>query len=278
MRTRVNNKGQKEVTLLGIFILLTMSFPHAECQPLENEFPATYIDFSFGYSIPVTTLEKGEITDQLIGYRSRYNYIRYLSATRFFNEWIGLNVHFQSCDEMEPPGLDPSLYRYLTEQYDAQYYFTATELPPGSSNTYGRDFSQWSLGIVYRISGERFFILPQLNYGYTGFSATNVEVLLKEKNSNIYQTIEYKHDKYKDGYFTAGLGARIGWRVFNRIFLKAECGYNLFRPDFYYTITERNLAEQTSTTRLIDYAQSVHTLTFGFGLSYEFDYKQTGIY
>lgn len=278
MRPSTYSKVLPGMKIPAIIFLLTAGLLPAVSQPLENEFPATYIDFSFGYSIPLKTMEKGEITDQLIRYGSHFSYVRYLSATRFFNDRIGFNLHWQSCNLQEQPGQDPSFYNQITDQYNANYYLIATEHPPGTTKSYGRDFSQGYFGLVYRLASERFFVLPRLSFGYTSFSATEVVVRLKEKNSNLYQTIGYDHDKYQDGYFTTGLGATAGWRVFGRIFLTAECHYTWFRPDFTYTINQRNLAEQTSTTRLVDYTSGVHTLMIGFGVTYEFDYKTIGVH
>jgi len=273
MKPSTDKTTYSGLKILAIIILFTTGNSSAAAQPLENEYPATYIGFSYGYSIPLTTLETGEITDQLIGFRSRFDYARYFSGTKFLNERLGLNYHWQRCYAQERSGQDASFYDLLTQQYNSDYFFIAYETPEKDNNLYNRDFSQGYIGLVYRVANERFFLLPQLSLGYTTFYTTNVTLRLKEKNSNRYHTVEYKNDKYQDSYFTAAYGARAGVRVINRIHFTIECGYTWFRPDFTYTINQNDLVEGTSSSREVSYTRNLHSLSVGFGLTYEFDYN-----
>lgn len=259
---------------LFILFLFTTGSSDAVAQPLESEYPATYIGFSYGYSIPLTTLETGEITDQLIGFRSRFDYASYFSGTKFINERFGLNIHWKRCYAQEKSGHDASFYDRLTQQYNSDYFFIAYETPEKDNSLYNKNFTRGSIGLVYRLANERFFLLPQLSLGYTTFYTTRVLLRLKEKNSNNYHTVDYYNDKYQDSYLTVSYGAEAGIRVFNRIHFTIECGYTWFRPDFTYTITQKDLVEGTISSREISYARNLHSLSVGFGLTYEFDYNR----
>lgn len=274
MRFVTSNKSLPGMKRLTIMVLLAMTVSFATGQPLENEYPSTLLEFSVGFTYPITTLETGEITDYLIGYRSRYNYTRYLSGTQFFNKRFGLNFQWQECYSEEMDLHYASFFRQLEEWYDKDYYYAVYDYTKGPYNTFNRDFKQGYLGLVYRMATERYFIHPQLNIGLVTFSTIRTLIRLKEKNSNLYQTIEYDSDKYQDSNLSLACGVTAGIRVFTRFHLTAECRYSWFRPDFTYTITEKNLFERTASEREISYTRNMHALTIGFGLMYELNYRQ----
>jgi hypothetical protein len=221
---------------------------------------------SFGFTVPITTLSGGYITDDLVGFESNTYYWQFISAAHFFKNW-GIEFSFagNNCSY-----LGNRYERFISEvesEYAANYYVTVSSGAAYSDpNPIGGAIEKGSIGTAYKIEKQRLVFIMRAMIGVTSFDTDWGAADLKGKGTNELVQIDWSIDRPVKDFFTFNPSFTFGYRVFNRIVLDLDINYWIYNIDFHYNETIENLYTHDIQSQKYSYFDLINEVSFGIGL------------
>lgn len=230
-----------------------------------------YLKPAGGINIPITSLFKGEVTDNLFEYDDHSYYWQVISADFYFHKNWGLEFTYQGSSSKNIAGRAARFDSEMTERYSDDYYVkpTSSALFGESSTWIGGNIEKGYLGIVYRIEKPRLLFLYKLFIGVTSFRTDWAGVILKEKGTNTIIEIQYDTGKRPNDHFTIAPGFTFGYRLSKRFVVNAVILYSFFKTDIAFTEVTRNKYTGETIYSTTNYTKDIHILSIGLGIIIE---------
>lgn len=222
---------------------------------------------SFGLNIPITKLQHGYITDNLIEYRNINYRSNILSSIIFFTGKIGFEAAIVG--NFTKVYSDDIFINDVNKKYSNKYYVDINTNNDNSFVVFVGNFGRFLIGPVYKIVKGKLLILPKFLIGPTSFATNNANVSLKEKNSN--QLIEiYYSQKYLPPatlhLFTVNPSLTFGYKITKHIVFNFDVNFYNFKTNFYYKQTIIDVNTERNLTNMYFYKSSINSISFVVGI------------
>ncbi len=222
---------------------------------------------SFGYTLPLTKLLKGNVTDYLLEYDDMTVYWQVISLTCFFHRHWGIEFNYQANSSRNISKRADRFLEYQHAAYDTDYYVTpSTGASYDQFSIIGGDVERGYLGLIYRIEKGRFLFYPKLSIGVVSFYSDWGEAYLKEKNANTVLQLSYSSGQRPNDHFALATSATIGYKLSNRCFLNADVLVSRYKTDITYVKTTTDLNTGGQLFETIGYQKQIYNLCLGAGL------------
>lgn len=164
---------------------------------------------------------------------------------------------------------ESAVQKFLKKQFGDNYFFN--ELNSGNSNT--SFLAGILIGPTYRFEKDAFYLQGKLLFGVTEFLLPNIEVYLKEKNSNYVDQYTLEAQPSNSSNFTFSPSFLAGYKAYERFVLNLSLQYSLFKQNTTVTETYTDLYANQTTESRYRYSEMVNTLSLSFGIVFEFNRK-----
>lgn len=220
---------------------------------------------SFGYTVPVSKLSKGYITDNLVGYDSPAYYWQFISSSYFFNDW-GIEFSFQANHNASLNDRHARFSKVIEEKYSGDYYVsTSSGAMDDTFNYVGGSIEKGSLGPVYKKELKKLIFIARALIGVTSFYTEHAQTDLKRKGTNERLHLSWSTGKVPKDNFTFNPSFTIGYRIFDRVVIDFDLNYWIYTIDFDYTETITNLYTHEVQYQKYNYSDVINELSFGLG-------------
>lgn len=248
----------------SILVLLTSA---VYCQDSLRYQSKWQVRPSFGITIPLTNLLKGDETDYLMAFDDQLYYCQVLSASYFFHKHWGVEFDFQISSSSSIRHRDDKFTRYVQSEYGNDYYVSpSTGANFDDSNVLSGDIQRGYLGLVYRLESNRFFIYPKFLIGVTSFYTDWGKAYLKEKNSNRVVMLHYSPSRMPNDHFTIASSVTAGYKLTKRVFLSVDVLASHYKTDITFVKTTTDLNSGETLREENAYKTNVFSLAVGAGL------------
>jgi hypothetical protein len=221
---------------------------------------------SFGFTLPITTLSGGYITDDLIGFDSHTHYWQLISAAHFFGNW-GIEFSFSGNNSSELDGRYNRFISAVEQKYSENYFVTAgSGASYSESNPFGGAIEKGSLGPVYKIENRRLVMMVRAMIGTTSFDTDWGSADLKEKGTNELVHIDWSTGRAVKDIFTFNPSFTVGYRFVKRVALDFDLNYWIYNINFDYTETIENMNTHEIQSQKYLYSDLINEVSFGIGL------------
>lgn len=222
---------------------------------------------SSGYTIPISSLTGGYITDNLFKYESNTFYWQFISSTYFFNNW-GIEFNVSGNNNASISKRYDRFVNEVTSKYSDNYFVRVSS---GSQYDDGNFYingpvEKGGLGPAYKIEKERLLIVGRALIGVTSFYTDWGSAILKERGSNEIIKIIWDADRVVKDYLSFNPSLTFGYRISNRIVIDFDINYWLYKVDFKYNETVENLTTGAIQSNEYPYRNTINELSFGLGL------------
>jgi len=247
------------------------------CAVLHAQETQTFARFYYrpavGVHIPITPMLHGNVTDGLVEYDDRSNYLQLIAVTYFpYAKW-GIDFSFQASSSKRLDGHSQQFADNTASNYGTGYYVDPDYSVDYENSTFiGGGIERVSLGVVRRIERSRWLLLPKISVGATSFIASSAQFHLKEKDSNTILKLNYTPDDQKKDFFTVAPAVSIAYSISRWISVSFDIQYSYFKSDLTYTKTLRDVYSGEASTEVLTYSDPVQTLSLGIGLIGKFRY------
>jgi hypothetical protein len=222
---------------------------------------------SFGYTLPLTKLLKGNVTDYLLEYDDMTVYWQVISLTCFFHRHWGISFNYQANSSGNISKRAGRFLEYQHTTYGSDYYvIPSTGAIYDEFSIIGGDVERGYLGLIYRIEKKRFLFYPELAIGVVSFYADWGKAILKEKNSNTVLELSYWPRERPNDHFAMAASTTIGYKLSNRFYLNADFSVSRYKTDIMYAKTTSDLGTGEQFSETIGYQQQIYNLCVGAGL------------
>lgn len=246
-------------------ILLLLSVGYSAYMVAQNDYPSIKWLWkpSFGYTLSLSPLSKGYVTDHLLGYSSQRINFQFLSLAYFFNGHWG--IESTGITQFNPDTKYEEKFYAALQSVNPEGYYSQ----PHSSGAAGEVISI-HIGPVYKLENRRSVLMVSLPVVcFTDISMGNGRVTLKKKNSHeIIRTNWSIGNSFQstESFYTFSPKANFGYRISKRIILNVELGYALYRSNFSYLETKKNLLSGQVSTQKYDYNHWNHDMSLSVGM------------
>ncbi len=255
--------------LLVVFVCITLSSVFS--QEDADIYSKLYIKPAIGINLPITNLLQGEVTDDLFKYSDNSFYYQILSGNFFFSKHWGIEFTYQAGYSNSISGRADRFQNKMQKMYGKDYFVsTESGAQYNGVNPILGDIERGYLGLVYRIEGNKFILLPKLLLGIVSFSTDWATIDLKEKGTNNVLKISYDSGRRPNDYFTIVPAVTFGYRLSERIIANVDILYSYYKTNIEFIEKTRNTFTEEISNKTIDYKKNVNTLTIGIGLIIEF--------
>jgi hypothetical protein len=221
---------------------------------------------SFGFTVPISTLSGGYITDDLVGFESNTFYWQFISAAHFFKNW-GIEFSFAGNNSST---LNNRASRFISEvknKYQEDYFvIVSSGTMYADPNPVGGAIEKGSIGPICKIEKQRFVLIMRALIGVTSFDTDWGSADLKEKGTNDFVQIDWSTGRPVKDFFTFNPSFTFGYRVFRRIVLDLDINYWIYNINFYYTETTQNMNTLEIQSLRYSYADLINEVSFGIGI------------
>lgn len=221
---------------------------------------------SFGYTIPITTLNKGFITDDLVGFDNSNIYWQFISLTYYFSNW-GLEFSFKINPGMSLNDTHSKFAKALDEMYSENYFLTTSSSAdiPGFK-IFAGSIKKRSIGPVYKIERDRLFFVSRAMIGLTSFETYHGDSHLKGKGTNERINIDWTTGRHVNDFIAFNPSFALGYRLADRLIINFDLNYWFYNISFEYTENKRSLITNEIQTQKYVYSGLINDLSFGLGL------------
>jgi len=255
------NKG---LLIFSVLVLLTVNL---YSQDTLNYASKWLTRPSIGFNIPLTTLLKGDITDNLFEFDDHSTYWQVLSVTYFFHKRWGVEFNFQGNGSSKISNRDERFLKSVQSEYGNEYFVTpSTGATYDSRNLIGGNIERGYLGLIYRIELKRLLIYPKLAIGVTSFYTDWGQAFLKLKGSNTVLKVDYSSGKRPNDHFTVAPSLTIGYKLTKRVFFNIDIMTSYYKTDITFTKSTTDLNTGQGTIEKNKYRKNIYTLSLGTGL------------
>src|SRR5690554_6694939 len=254
--------------LIGFIIFISVDCAVGQDQNRVNS--KWHLNPGAGLNLPISKLFLGEITDNLIEFSDHTYYLKFISASYFFNDRWGLEFAFQTNVSKSILDRADRFNAQIEDEYGEAYFVTygyATSYYDETDITSG--YSRGSFGLVYRIEKPKYIILPKIFFGTTAFDADRGFASLKERGAHTVLELSYNSKNGSGDNLMIAPAISVGYRISNRFLVSFDVVYSYFKVDFQYTKELRNTFTGEVWTESIIYNRNIHTLSIGAGLIIE---------
>jgi hypothetical protein len=232
----------------------------------ENEPIKWIIRPSFGYTLPLTNLNSGYITDNLVGYDSPNYHWQFISTTYFFSNW-GIEFSFSANHSSSLNDRHDKFTSDVKKKYSENYFVTTGSGASYSDfNIVGGSIEKGSLGPVYKIEHHKLILIGRAMIGVTSFDTDHGNCNLKGKGTNEKINIGWTTGRPVKDYFTFNPSLSFGYRLHKRIAIDFDINYWIYNVDFEYTETITDLNTNEIQTQKYAYSKLINELSVGIGL------------
>lgn len=155
----------------------------------------------------------------------------------------------------------------LAKEFGSRFYDT------GSSDYMGGRLTkayQFRTGVGYRKSVKYWHFAPKLLIGLISSNTSVDQILLKERNTNIYYDARFEEKPSQTSLLTLSPTFTIGFKPGNKVFrFNLEMGYSWITGASRHQSTLTNLLDKTTVMRLERQRINGHYLTIGGGISWD---------
>lgn len=216
---------------------------------------------SFGYTISLSPIPQRYITDNLLGYSPNRVNFQFLSLIYFFNDNWGIEC--TGINQFIPDtNFEDKFHAALRAQTPKEYYIQTSPLNAGSA------IINFHIGPVYKVEKDRHIFtvsLPILSI--TNMEANFASARLKKQNS--HEEIQTKwgtNETIQKDFYTFSPKASFGYRVSKRLVLNLEVGYSLYKANFVYNETTKNLLPNEVSSKEYIYNDWINDISINAGL------------
>ncbi len=196
---------------LVILLIGTLVFLQAHSQDAMK--PIGFVlQPSVGISIPLSSIQNGAITDNLISNMDTPSFYSQLSASYFWKHWgLGGSVVFNASNN--PQNFVDDVRQY----YSDRYYVNIDDYDHNYSLT--NPVTKVLFGLSYKAEKKKLTFIYKLQIGVNRFHTWSNEAYLKEKNTNTIVTLDWKYSQmdHDRDFFCVNPSASIAYRFTNRI-------------------------------------------------------------
>lgn len=257
---------RKDVGLTIVFLLYVFMSMNAQ----EKFSPIKWVlRPSGGYTIPISSLSGGYITDNLFKYESNTYYWQFISSAYFFNNW-GIEFSFSGNDNASISKRYDRFVNEVTNKYSDKYFVRVSSgclYDDDVDNVHiGGSVEKGGIGPVYKIEKDRLLLIGRALIGVTSFYTDWGSAKLKGRGTNEIIQIDWGADRPVKDYLAFNPSLTIGYRLSNRIIVDFDINYWLYNIDFKYTETLENLCTGAIQTNEYPYKNMINELSFGVGM------------
>lgn len=229
------------------------------------------IGLNLGCNFPLTKLLNGEPFEHLLYYNDASTYWRIPSLTYFFNKKLGIELNVNWSESSENADIEARFLRDIELKYGNQYFTTIGKFS-FDSYTIQRGFGRFYLGLVHRFEKSRFVFDSKIFIGVTSFHSGNLEVRLKEKNSNNLYIATINAGKIGKDIFTTAVSSSINYKLTKRVYLNLDFIISYCKSDIIFYENLKNLSlNSDETTILLNQKKDVFNLSVGAGIVVPFN-------
>jgi hypothetical protein len=244
------------------FIIFFQSFS-SFCQDDLHYKSKWQIKPTYGFNFPLSSLLSGEVTDNLIEYDDKANYLQLISVSYFFKKHWGVEFNYQKNNSKNTSKRIDSFLSLTKAEYESNYFVT-----PSTGASYGEkgNIERGYFGVIYRIENKYFCIYPKLSIGVTSFYTDWGTAYLKEKNTNRVILIDYSSGKRPNDHLTFATSASFGLKLSKRIALNIDVLSSYYKTNIKFLKTTNDLFNGQKSISDFTYKRNIFNLSIGTGL------------
>lgn len=220
---------------------------------------------SIGISIPLSSIQNGSITDNLISNKETPSFYLQVSSNYFWKHWgLGGSITFNTSNNRQ------NFVDDVQQYYSDKYYVNTYDYSRNTSFT--TQITKLLFGPSYKVEKGKFIFIYKLQMGINQFKARSSSAYLKEKNSNTIITLNwnYDHPGYDPEFFCISPSISMAYRFTNRISLSFDIMLMHSTGSFkYYQVSEDINTHQTQT-KTFEYDNAINEVNLGGSLLYLF--------
>lgn len=226
-----------------------------------------FITHNIGYKTPVSSLYKGQPTDEMISLEEK-GFPLGLTIQYYPTKNWGMYSDIQYNSNYNIKKDDKGGVKIAEQKYEADYFFKPFDV----SNSASYSIS-WRLlvGPSYSMEKNNFTLRTGIGAGITEFRTSFITGLMKEKNSNSYHDMSFTPEGIKANRarpLTLQANVQTGYRWHKYWASTITLAYTGFNSGFDYVLRNTNLyTGQSNVDRLYSYKGWKSDITFSLGMS-----------
>lgn len=234
------------------------------------------ISTHFSYTFPISKFKNDIFTDHLMTYDDHHFSIQQIGINYFINENIGVCLNVLGNTYRYQNRWESKVIDVLNKEYGHQYFIS--NLPDENPFTNGLN-SSYYIGFFYNKKIKKISLRPSLQIGFNYFASQQLNVFLKEKNTNTLLHLSYlpENGKYNQYQFSILPSLITEFNASDRFSINFNTQFRVFRTKFDYEEQLRNTYTEETNSKSHNYHKVVCSFSFGIGVSYRFTEEELRI-
>lgn len=219
---------------------------------------------SRGLNIPISTLPRGYISDDLFTYKSKSNYWQPISSAFYFGHWgIEFSLTGYVDDEKRHDRFNADVARKYSDNYFVNKIFFYDD-----GSLLGYKVDRIALGPSYKIEKKRWLYVARFLVGDVVFTADSCGTTLKGKGTNELVDVSWSAGSTQKHFFAFNPSFTLGYRITKQIVLDFDINYRQSKITVRYHEVTRDLDSGSTIRTEYLYHNVVKELSFGIGVMY----------
>lgn len=192
-----------------------------------------------------------------------------MDLTWFPDKHWGISVAVRIAPGIGLRDREEAIFDVVEERFGQAYNITSplnSQIPLSQESTAGLDWFRF--GLCYRIETENWILMPRLNFSWTIPYLPDQDFMLKEIDSNIWSTLEYKAAAKNPWFRSVSPALWLGRPLSRRFVLYTQVSYERPLVDVTYTERLTNLFSSNVSEENFNIKKRLNTVFWGFGLTF----------